>query len=131
MSQPANRPTAEIAKQSGILNGALVGLMWLLEIIDVALRGSLDWLGVHAWNFAMLWTLFTAPFAHQDFAHLAANSIPLLVLGFFIALGGLRPWAYVPLAAAIGSGAAAVLTDQAGLQLMLADGPAAVDPDFL
>ena len=103
MSQPANRPTAEIAKQSGILNGALVGLMWLLEIIDVALRGSLDWLGVHAWNFAMLWTLFTAPFAHQDFAHLAANSIPLLVLGFFIALGGLRPWAYVTLAAAIGS----------------------------
>ena len=122
MSQLANRPTAEIAKQSGILNGALVGLMWLLEIIDVALRGSLDWLGVHAWNFAMLWTLFTAPFAHQDFAHLAANSIPLLVLGFFIALGGLRPWAYVTLAAAIGSGLFAFLLNAPGTVAIGASG---------
>ncbi|HZK04556.1 MAG TPA: rhomboid family intramembrane serine protease [Actinomycetaceae bacterium] len=122
MSQLAPRPTADTAKKSGILNGLLVGLMWVLEIIDVALQGALDWIGVHAWNVAMLWTLFTAPFAHLGFGHLAANSIPLLILGFLIALGGLRQWIYVTLAAVIGSGLFAFLLNPPGTVTIGASG---------
>lgn len=122
MSQPVRHSPTTIARQSGIVNGVVVALMWVLEIVDVALRGALDWIGVHAWDFAMLWTLFTAPFAHQDFAHLAANSVPLLVLGFVIALDGVRQWAYVTLAAAIGSGLFAFLLNSPGTVTIGASG---------
>ena len=104
MNHPAHPPRNEIARRSGTLNGAVVGLMWVLEIIDVFLQGALNWFGVHAWNFALLWTFVTAPFAHSGFAHLAANSVPLLVMGFLIALGGLRQWLMVTLAAVVGAG---------------------------
>lgn len=122
MSLPARRRGAETAKRSGILNGAVVGLMWLLELIDVVLQGALDWIGVHAWEFSMLWTVFTAPFAHGDFGHLAANSVPLLVLGFVIALDGVRQWAYVTLAAAIGSGLFAFVLNAPGTVTIGASG---------
>lgn len=70
----------------------------------------------------MLWTVFTAPFAHGDFGHLAANSVPLLVLGFVIALDGVRQWAYVTLAAAIGSGLFAFLLNAPGTVTIGASG---------
>lgn len=105
MNLPTTRtPSAATVKASGLLNGAIVAVMWVLEGVDTVLRGALNWFGVHSWDFALIWTMLTAPLAHGDFGHLAANSVPFLVLGFVIALGGLRQWAWVTLAGIIGSG---------------------------
>lgn len=113
MSTPT-APAAALARSSGIANGLLVGIMIVLETIDGLFRDALNWLGVRSWDFGGLWTLLTAPFIHRDFAHLGANAIPLLVLGFVIALGGMRRWAYVTLASAIGSGLFAFILNRPG-----------------
>lgn len=104
--QPSSRPSALAGPVgvSGVVNVAVVAVMWVLESLDVLLRGTLDWFGIHAWNFGLIWTLFTAPFAHGGFGHLAANSVPLLVLGFIIGLSGIGQWMWVTLAGMIGSG---------------------------
>lgn len=115
-------PTAASVKSAGVANGAVIAVMWVLEVIDVVLRGALNWWGVHAWDFSRIWMLLTAPFAHRDFAHLSANTVPLLVLGFVIALGGLRQWAKVTLAAAIGSGLFAFVLNAPGTVTIGASG---------
>lgn len=106
--------TAALARTSGIANGFVLAVMIFFEVIGSLVRGSFTWLGIRAWDFAGLWALFTAPFVHRDYSHLAANAVPLLVLGFIIALGGLRQWAYVTLAGAIGSGLFAFIMNRPG-----------------
>ena len=115
-------PTAQLAKSAGILNGIAVALMWVLEGIDVLLRHSLDWFGVHSWRFEQIWTIFTAPLTHSGFSHLIANSVPFLVLGFFVALEGWRQWAKVTLAGALGSGLFAFFLNAPGTLTVGASG---------
>lgn len=106
--------TAALARTSGIANGLVLAVMIVLEVFGSFARRTFTWLGIRAWDFGGLWALFTAPLVHRDYAHLAANAIPLLVLGFIIALGGLRQWAYVTLAGAIGSGLFAFMMNRPG-----------------
>ena len=57
-------------------------LLWLIELADlVVLGGGLDAWGVRPRSIGGLVGLVTAPFLHGGVAHLAANTIPLLVLG--------------------------------------------------
>ncbi len=57
-------------------------LLWLIELVDlVVLGGGLDAWGVRPRSIGGLVGLVTAPFLHGGVAHLAANTIPLLVLG--------------------------------------------------
>lgn len=67
--------------------GGLVLLMWLIEIVDrLFFRGTLDVLGVRPRTLAGLWGIFLAPFLHAGFAHLIANTLPFIVLGWFVML---------------------------------------------
>ena len=67
-----------------------VALLWGLEVIDVASRHALDTFGVSPREIGELRDVVPAAFVHFGFAHLAANSVPLLLLGFLVALSGLR-----------------------------------------
>ena len=67
-----------------------VALLWGLEVIDVASRHALDTFGVSPREIGELRDVVPAAFVHFGFAHLAANSVALLVLGFLVALSGLR-----------------------------------------
>jgi membrane associated rhomboid family serine protease len=67
-----------------------VALLWVLEIIDVASWHALDTFGVSPREIGELRDVVPAAFLHFGFDHLAANSVPLLVLGFLVALSGLR-----------------------------------------
>lgn len=67
-----------------------VALLWLLEVIDVATGHSLDEFGIVPRSVPELVDVVPASFIHFGFGHVAANSVPLLVLGFLSALGGLR-----------------------------------------
>ncbi|MEV5936727.1 rhomboid family intramembrane serine protease [Streptomyces sp. NPDC052079] len=67
-----------------------VALLWLLEVIDVAAGHALDEYGIVPRIPSELADILPAAFLHFGFAHVAANSVPLLVLGFLAALGGIR-----------------------------------------
>jgi membrane associated rhomboid family serine protease len=74
----------EIRTQILIL-GTLVGIMWGLEILDTfVFRHGLDTLGILPRNSIGLRGILFAPFLHGSFAHLAANTVPFIVLGWLI-----------------------------------------------
>jgi membrane associated rhomboid family serine protease len=109
----------EIRTQILIL-ATLVGLMWGLEILDTfVFRNGLDSLGIIPRNPIGLRGLLFAPFLHGGFAHLAANTIPFVVLGWLImarsitdffvvsvicmVVGGLGTWLFGATAVHIGA----------------------------
>lgn len=65
--------------------GSLIALLWLVELVDVVLRGvlglTLDGLGVWPREPLALGGILIAPFLHGDWNHLLANSFSLLILG--------------------------------------------------
>jgi membrane associated rhomboid family serine protease len=86
------RATAEPAKDRMGAFGPLLGLvaiMWIAEVVDVVLGGRLDGLGIEPRDADGLIGIGLAPFLHAGFGHLIANTIPLLLMGFAIALSGL------------------------------------------
>lgn len=70
-----------------------IALLWALEIVDVVLGNRLDNFGIEPRRIASLPAIFTAPFLHYGFGHVAANSVPLFVLGWLtLASGRSRFW---------------------------------------
>ncbi|MEU0384522.1 rhomboid family intramembrane serine protease [Streptomyces chartreusis] len=78
------------ALAAGKLMLAWVALLWLLEVVDVLSGHALDGLGVTPRTPSELVDVVPSAFIHFGFAHLTANTVPLLVLGFLAALAGLR-----------------------------------------
>ena len=90
----------------------MVAAMWLLELLDVLLRGRLDYWGIESRSVAGLTGVPLAPFLHAGFGHLIANTVPFVVLGLLVAwrterrmwpvtvtiglLGGLGVWLLGP-----------------------------------
>ena len=68
---------------------ALVASIWLLEIVDVLTGHALDSYGITPRRTDELFDIFTAPFLHAGFGHVMANTIPLALLGAFVAMRGL------------------------------------------
>lgn len=89
LAEHASRAVSAIV----VVTLALTG-MWVLEITDYMVTrddgsGSLDRYGIRAHDVNDLPHIFTAPFLHAGFAHIMANSVPFLVLGFLAALRGI------------------------------------------
>ncbi|MFJ4975658.1 rhomboid family intramembrane serine protease [Streptomyces coeruleorubidus] len=78
------------AMAAGKLMLAWIAVLWLLEVVDVLSGHALDGLGVTPRTPSELADVVPSAFIHFGFAHLAANTVPLLVLGFLAALAGLR-----------------------------------------
>jgi membrane associated rhomboid family serine protease len=78
------------ALAAGKLMLAWVALLWLLEVVDVLSGHALDGRGITPRVPSELIDIVPAAFLHFGFAHLASNTVPLLVLGFLAALAGLR-----------------------------------------
>ncbi|MEU6845206.1 rhomboid family intramembrane serine protease [Streptomyces sp. NPDC046716] len=78
------------ALAAGKVMVAWVALLWVLEAVDVASGHALDTFGIQPREPSELVDVIPAAFVHFGFAHVAANSVPLLVLGFVAALQGLR-----------------------------------------
>jgi membrane associated rhomboid family serine protease len=85
----------ERAKAAAKLMVGWVALLWLLEAVDVASGHALDRFGIVPRTPSELVDVLPASFIHFGFAHVAANSVPLLVFGFLAALSGLRRFAAV------------------------------------
>ncbi|HVF79635.1 MAG TPA: rhomboid family intramembrane serine protease [Solirubrobacteraceae bacterium] len=72
-----------------LLVSAMVTLMWMTEIVDQIGFGDLDSYGIHPRDVGGLPEIVSAPFLHVGFGHLISNTVPFLVMGAAIALGGL------------------------------------------
>jgi len=66
----------------------LVAVMWIAEGADQIADGRLDAYGIEPREIDGLDGIVFAPFLHAGWDHLIGNTIPFLLLGFAIALGG-------------------------------------------
>ncbi|KOX01479.1 peptidase S54 [Streptomyces sp. NRRL B-1140] len=115
MSGPqAGWSNGDRALAAGKLMLAWVALLWLLEVVDVATGHALDGLGVTPRDTSELVDVVPSSFIHFGFAHLASNTVPLLVLGFLAALAGLRRFLLVC--------AMVIVVDGLGVWLIAPDG---------
>ncbi len=67
---------------------AMVAVMWLVEVYD-ALGGSPDSEGIRPRDPDGLVGVVASPFLHGSWGHLIGNTIPFVILGCAIAIGGL------------------------------------------
>jgi len=108
--------------QGLVLLGAVVLLMWLLEIVNTLDSNNLDNDGIWARNFGRLWGIFTAPFLHASFQHLIANTIPFVFMGVIIALHGAKRLALVTLIVIVVGGLGTWLISPANVPTIGASG---------
>ncbi|MEM9162122.1 MAG: rhomboid family intramembrane serine protease [Cyanobacteria bacterium P01_F01_bin.4] len=95
---------ASIELQAKIL-GSLLAVLWGLELIDaIVLRGALDQLGIRPRRLRGLPGILLAPVLHGNLGHLAANTGPLVVLGWFILWQGTDNFVIVTIVSALISG---------------------------
>ncbi|GAA3533163.1 rhomboid family intramembrane serine protease [Aeromicrobium panaciterrae] len=81
------------AMRAGLVSGGFVGVLWLIEVLDRILPGDFESHGVEPRTDEGLQGVVFAPLLHGDWDHLVSNSLPLLMLGFLLALSGLRTFA--------------------------------------
>lgn len=92
------------AKAAAKLMLGWVALLWLIEAVDFATGHALDPYGITARSVDGLSGILTAPFLHFGFAHVAANSVALLIFGFVAALSGIRHFLAVCAIVILGDG---------------------------
>jgi membrane associated rhomboid family serine protease len=90
--------------------GALVAVMWLLEIVNAIDGQHLDGDGIYARSLAGLPGIVSSPFLHAGFGHLIGNTIPFVVLGLVIAAAGARRVIEVTVVVALVAGLGTWLT---------------------
>jgi membrane associated rhomboid family serine protease len=71
-----------------ILIAAMVAVMWLVEVYD-AIGGDPDSAGIRPRDPDGLVGVPLSPFLHGSWGHLIGNTIPFVILGAAIAIGGL------------------------------------------
>lgn len=110
MDRPVDRPSTWL--RALVNTVGFVALLWALELVDVFLDHRLDRLGVQPRSEEGLLGVLLAPLLHAGWAHLEANTVPVLVLGFLVLVtgvgrglaataviwlvGGLGVWAVAP-----------------------------------
>lgn len=86
---PASTPKRPLWQSAAMYIGGFVLLLWVVEIIDVASGSRIEDAGINPRTSDGLWGILFAPMLHDDWAHLIANTVPLLVLGFLVLLSGI------------------------------------------
>jgi membrane associated rhomboid family serine protease len=84
---PQKKPPAW--KTGGITIVTFVALLYVVELADQLSGGRLDHNGIRPLETDGLWGILFAPLLHANWEHLAANTVPALVLGFLVTLAGM------------------------------------------
>lgn len=95
MTQPSGDSALSVSARAGTVVGGFVALLYAIEVVDTVVSDRLDSHGVRPRTDEGLLGVVFAPLLHGGWAHLVANTIPLLVLGFLLALSGVRTWVSV------------------------------------
>jgi membrane associated rhomboid family serine protease len=109
---PADRFTLSKIKTQLSLLLTPLGIMWAVECVNFMLGGGLDRYGIAPHSVPGLRGILFAPFLHGSFAHLIANTLPYITLGWLVMLrrtsdfiwvslivmliGGLGTWLIAP-----------------------------------
>lgn len=124
LSHVKDRARERYATQAGGLRalGALLSIMWAVELVNALDGYGLDRNGIVPRNLSHLDGIVFAPFLHASFSHLLANTVPFVILGLVIALAGARRLLLVTLIVALVSGAGTWLTAASGTVTVGASG---------
>jgi membrane associated rhomboid family serine protease len=96
-SKPPRNWKGRLKRQAALLV-ALVILTWVVAIVDqLFLASDLHRWGIRPRSVEGLRGIVLAPFLHGDLAHVAANTMPFLVLGWLVLLRGLGEFLKVTL----------------------------------
>ena len=112
---PANRILPPKLARAGIVVGAFTALLYLMELVDAILPANLDNLGIQPRTLGGLDGILLAPLLHHGWAHLFANTLPILLFGFLAMANGLGQWIAVTATVWIASGTGVWLTGDAGV----------------
>ena len=92
-------------KTQAIILGGMIVFIWLVEIVDwLIFHGALDTNGIRPRTVDGLRGILFAPVLHSSFSHLLANTLPLLVLGWFVLLRGVKTFVIVTITVILVSG---------------------------
>ncbi len=94
--QPVQASAEDDRSRALALVVGMATLMWAVEVVDLV-AGDLDSAGIRPRDPDGLVGIVASPFLHGSFGHLLGNTIPFVVLGAVIALGGLARVAVVTL----------------------------------
>ena len=104
ISEPRGSVGRGLRLRAGLLGGALL-ILWALELADLLLfRGALDANGIRPRSLDGLDGVLFAPFLHGGISHLASNSVPFVVFGLLVFLGGLRQFVVTTALSVLASG---------------------------
>ncbi|MEI7469848.1 MAG: rhomboid family intramembrane serine protease [Chloroflexota bacterium] len=94
----------------GIIIGSIVGVMWLLELIDILfLNQRLNLFGIRPRDTGYMWGIAFAPFLHGGISHLLANTPPFIALGWLVLALSRKEFLWVTIVVTISSGLGAWL----------------------
>ncbi|MDF1825661.1 MAG: rhomboid family intramembrane serine protease [Verrucomicrobiales bacterium] len=95
MKSPPALPTdhrrdqlAKAVKDNLALLFGAVAIAWGLELLDTILLGFFDRFGIQPRSLSGLSGVVTSPFLHLGFGHLLSNTLPFLMLGGIVLIGG-------------------------------------------
>jgi len=84
------RSFAQAIKDHLVLLFGFLGIMWAVELVDLLPFTEFDRYGIHPRSTSGLPGIVLAPLLHAGFGHLLMNSLPFVILGGIVLLGGLR-----------------------------------------
>ena len=91
---PAEAPKPPAWKVGGATILSFVAVLYIIELADQLSGHSLDDNGIRPLETDGLWGIVFAPLLHANWAHLLANTVPALVLGFLVTLAGMARFVY-------------------------------------
>ncbi len=110
-ASPTRSRVVEIAR----IVVVVVAVLWLVELLDVLVfDDSLERQGIQPRELDGLDGVLWAPFLHDDFAHLAANTLPLMVLAALVMARSVPRWFRVSLVVVLVGGFATWLMARSG-----------------
>ena len=105
-------PASQTLRAGALTLGSFVAVFWGLEIVDQVLfrhsgtlASGLDLYGILPRHSSGLIGILLAPFLHGGFAHVAANTVPFVLLGALVMAYGLRVFWQVTILVALIAGA--------------------------
>jgi membrane associated rhomboid family serine protease len=107
---PTSRPPRALVAAEVI--AGFVALLYVIEMVDTLMGHRLDGGGVRPREADGLDGILFAPLLHNGWAHLVANTLPLLVFGFLILLAGVARWLAVTAVVWVVGGTGTWLTGQ-------------------
>ena len=119
--QMHRRLTSAVAR-AAIVVGCFVAILWVVQIGESAAGYPLLRFGIEPRSVGKLQDIVFAPFVHVSYHHLLGNTLPLVILGFFVALRGIQCFLLITGLIVIVSGLGVWLTAPSGSDTVGASG---------